>query len=92
MTRGEVGLAVGLGVLLMLLGTFTALGAPVFGPVLERWYVGAGIAVVARLLVVRGLAPRLARVLGWVGVIWIAAAVSWYVVLVVLLVALGPLR
>ena len=88
MTRRDAWLSIGAGLLLLLsvafiLPTFGVLaGLFWFDFVLQVWYVGVALVVAAFLLQRRQLWPVVARVLGCLGVAWVAF-VAGYVVLVV---------
>lgn len=83
-------LAVGAGILLLLVGVFAPIGMLFFVPIFDFWYVGPAAALLAFVLHRLQLWPRVALILGFVGVAWITFLVAWYVFVVVMFAVLGP--
>ena len=89
MRRMDVGLAIGAGLLLVLVAVgISALGLVVFAPLMavlgvaiDTWYVGAAAAIASFLLRRRPESRGLSRALGIVGVAWITFVVGFYLAL-----------
>jgi hypothetical protein len=89
--RRDLAFGLAAGVLLMLLGSFTSIARVAVEAVLQFWYIGLALTIVAVVGRRRGIAPGPASVLGFLGIAWVTAVVAWYVVLLLLYALMPPL-
>ena len=97
MRRSDVALSIAVALVLVLLVVLAPRVIPgpliqyVLAPALDLWFVGIAVLVASIVLRRRSTWPQVTRLLGVLGVTWVAFVLGWYVALILVFALLDPI-